>query len=555
MANVLVERQSLVNAADAIREKLGTQELITPEDFGEKIGEISGGGENIPRTQWGAVKIYPELIVNFNILSQSGCTVVVNDAALFLSFCEENNLLNDPFITVQYRSGRWRFGWGGVTVRQADLLATTGLQITRETTSAMAELEYAPSPSGDPIWVNLLSASEYATIKDYESGHITVSGVSVHPPQVLGFAFGTDNVSTNQGMFTRYPNIEKIYFDNADSLVTIADAFCSSCNKIDSPISCDTVTTIGDNVLSSCPAFVSPINLPHASSIGIGFLSGSKMFRSNRDLVLDFSHMTSIPSFFLNGTIITSLSFITTDGTTMYSSITSIGNYVFSGVALDCVRLKSDTVTSIGYGFLQNAILNSATSNILDFPNVTTIGGDFLNGMCSLGSVKLNLPSVTSVGRGFFRNGDFTLGETPSSTEYTLSLPVLTSTDENFMRDFNGHSTITLYMPSLETIYPYFLMSCRSRITSFTIPENAQGYLDCFAYEVDIENVVCNAPYSNFIYVNSSNAQYVLSSSTDRSVPYLLGVQLKGPYREEFLEALPNRDTSPFRQLLDGGEE
>lgn len=44
MANVLVERQSLVNAADAIREKLGTQELITPEDFGEKIGEISGGG-------------------------------------------------------------------------------------------------------------------------------------------------------------------------------------------------------------------------------------------------------------------------------------------------------------------------------------------------------------------------------------------------------------------------------------------------------------------------------------------------------------------------------
>lgn len=44
MANVLVERNSLENTADAIREKLGTQELITPEDFGEKIGEISGGG-------------------------------------------------------------------------------------------------------------------------------------------------------------------------------------------------------------------------------------------------------------------------------------------------------------------------------------------------------------------------------------------------------------------------------------------------------------------------------------------------------------------------------
>ena len=44
MANVLVERDSLENTADAIRSKLGTQGSITPEEFGTKIGEISGGG-------------------------------------------------------------------------------------------------------------------------------------------------------------------------------------------------------------------------------------------------------------------------------------------------------------------------------------------------------------------------------------------------------------------------------------------------------------------------------------------------------------------------------
>ena len=44
MANVLVERNSLENTADAIRSKLGTQDSITPEEFGTKIGEISGGG-------------------------------------------------------------------------------------------------------------------------------------------------------------------------------------------------------------------------------------------------------------------------------------------------------------------------------------------------------------------------------------------------------------------------------------------------------------------------------------------------------------------------------
>lgn len=40
MANVLVERASLENLADAIRAKLGSSDLITPEDMADSILDI-----------------------------------------------------------------------------------------------------------------------------------------------------------------------------------------------------------------------------------------------------------------------------------------------------------------------------------------------------------------------------------------------------------------------------------------------------------------------------------------------------------------------------------
>ena len=553
MANVLVERQSLVNAADAIREKLGTQELITPEDFGEKIGEISGGGENIPRTQWGAVKMYPGLIANFDIRFQSGCTVVVKDANLFLSFCEENDLLNEPDIMIEYNSGNWQFGWGGASVSEADLLSTTGLQITRTSSSAMAELEYAPSPSGDPIWVNLLSASEYETIRADYDGNITVGGESVSSRQVVAFAFGTENTSTNENMFAEYLNIEKIYFDNADKLTTLSNGFCINCHKLNSPISCDTVTTIGENVFSSCESFCSPINLPNAYSIGGGFMNGCSSFHSDKDLTLDFSHMTSIPSSFLNGTIITSLSFLTTDGQTMYSSVTSIGNYVFSGVSLGAFHLKSNTLTSIGDDFLRGAMTNSNTDNILNFPNLTTVGTDFLRGVYCYGNLEITAPKLKSVGAGFLRDGDFTLGENPSSVSYTFSLPMLTTVGNSFMYNCAGRTTVTLSTPSLTNLGGSFLAHCKTRIASYTIPETARGYLNWFAYDADIERIVCNAPYSNFSYSGGSNPQQVFATGNNRNAAYLLGITISGPNRGEFLTALPNSDTAYLRKLIDGG--
>lgn len=50
MANVLVEKQSLIDTADAIRTQLESQDLITPENFATEILKIGGGG--VKPTTW-----------------------------------------------------------------------------------------------------------------------------------------------------------------------------------------------------------------------------------------------------------------------------------------------------------------------------------------------------------------------------------------------------------------------------------------------------------------------------------------------------------------------
>lgn len=67
MSNVIVEEGSLQNTADAIREKLGTNEKIKASQFAEKIGQIkTGGGTTTIHLQ------YNDLPYSFNIQQSSG---------------------------------------------------------------------------------------------------------------------------------------------------------------------------------------------------------------------------------------------------------------------------------------------------------------------------------------------------------------------------------------------------------------------------------------------------------------------------------------------------
>ncbi len=59
MANVLVERQSLEDTADAIRQKLGSTAPIKPRDFAANIAVIQGvSGLSVIRKE-GNVLVFP----------------------------------------------------------------------------------------------------------------------------------------------------------------------------------------------------------------------------------------------------------------------------------------------------------------------------------------------------------------------------------------------------------------------------------------------------------------------------------------------------------------
>lgn len=69
MANVLVERQSLQNIADAIRDKNGSSDTYTPSEMSQAILDIpTGGGEFDTPVKVDEVLIIPKSIISARII-------------------------------------------------------------------------------------------------------------------------------------------------------------------------------------------------------------------------------------------------------------------------------------------------------------------------------------------------------------------------------------------------------------------------------------------------------------------------------------------------------
>ena len=70
MANVLVERQSLQNIADAIRDKNGSSDTYTPSEMSQAILDIptGGGGEFATPVKVDEVLIIPTSIISARII-------------------------------------------------------------------------------------------------------------------------------------------------------------------------------------------------------------------------------------------------------------------------------------------------------------------------------------------------------------------------------------------------------------------------------------------------------------------------------------------------------
>ena len=268
------------------------------------------------------------------------------------------------------------------------------------------------------------------------------------------------------------------------------------------------LTAIGDYFLAGTGNMTQPIVIPSAvTSIGNYFLAYARKF--NQPLIIP-SSVTSIGSNFLNGCA----SF--NQPLTIPASVTSIGeSFLYICVSFNQPLTIPASVTSIGGWFI--GYCYSFNQPITLPSSFTSIGDRFMQN-CQSFNQSLTIPSsVTSIG-GYFLYGCYS---------------------------FNQPLTIPASVISIGT---YFLSTSYSFNQPLTIPASVTSIGGYFLYNCD---AFSNLTVNGSVHPTDNN-----SLSTQHSIAkmYVKGILVKGTRRSDWISSLPNRTSSPYRKLIDGGE-
>lgn len=304
--------------------------------------------------------------------------------------------------------------------------------------------------------------------------------------------------SISEGMFSSCSNLTNVDIPNSVTFIGVEGfSNCSSLTDVSIP---NSVTTIGDHAFSGCSGLTS-VTIPNSvTTIGEGVFSSCGYLTS---LVVADGNMAYDSRDNCNAIIETASNTLIAgcQNTILPSSVTSIGNYAFSG----CYNLTSidipNSITAIGSSAFQYC--SGLTS--IDIPNlVTTIGGHAFSNCSSL--TNIDIPnSVTSIGEGvFYRCG-------------------LTSID----------------IPNSVTSIGYEAFSCCRGLTSVTIPNSVTSIgRSAFSYcyglaSITIPNSVTSIGYSAFSGCDSLNDVY--SYISDPSV-ITMGYSVFNQYPDNYAE-------------------
>lgn len=199
------------------------------------------------------------------------------------------------------------------------------------------------------------------------------------------------------------------------------------------------------------------------------------------------------------------------------TSITSIpNNFLRYASALDNFAFATqNSVTSIGTNFLQRAGFDSQIPSIV-IPDGVALGTNFLTS-AKIGS--LTLPSdLTAIPNNFLEGAILTNAPTLPNT--------LTTIGNFFMSGCVFNQPLTL-PPNLTSVGVYFLSECSSMTSTINL-----GSLDATVF---------------------ATSNYTCASSNRTAASYTTGITIKGTYRSAFMSRFPNRTSSPYRKLVDGG--
>ena len=183
-----------------------------------------------------------------------------------------------------------------------------------------------------------------------------------------------------------YDNAKELYLNGnlvtklviPDNVTTISESAFSNCKSITSVTIPDSITSIGETAFNAC-SNIKSVNITDIASwcnISFGNRSANPLYYANE--------------LYLNGNLVTQL--------VIPDSVTSIGNYAFSGcTSLTSIKI-SDSVTSIGnYAFYSCDNLTSVTIG----EGITSIGNNVFSYCTSLTSITIP-NSVTSIGEDAF---------------------------------------------------------------------------------------------------------------------------------------------------------
>ncbi len=480
--------------ANAIREKDGTTEAIKATDFATRILEIPSGG-GVPPTAGGMF---------------TGATIPLTYRNNTHDYENVYNYSSAYAITISGLEGRATITGNG----------TNNVSVAFDVSSAVSSLKN--------FIITLESDEQTLTYKGMHAHYgTTVTGI-------LTFAYTNITKDGSEGTIgTNYKFIETastelpLFADDTTrwntiysyqvlntlignySSTSIGNKFLYGCYAFNQPLTIpNTVTSIGDYVLVMCYAFNQPITIPEGvTSIGDAFLYYCYAF--NQPLTIP-SSVTSIGTSFLRDCSALNQPLTIPEG------VTSIGDTFLSGCrSFNQLITIPEGVTSIGNSFLSYC---RAFNQQITIPNtVTSIGNSFLRD-CSALNQPLTIPEgVTSIGTYF-------LSGCRAFNQPLTILNGVTSIGNSFLRGCYAFNQPLTIPSSITSIGTYFLNNCYS--------------LSTIIYEAT------TYPTDNNALSQDSNSK----TSTNGA-----GIMVYGSRRANLITALPNRTSSPYRKLINGG--
>lgn len=216
-----------------------------------------------------------------------------------------------------------------------------------------------------------------------------------------------------------------------------------------------------------------------------------------------------------------------------------------AGTEIQNTHIKSvklnDAVTKLPDNFL--SLCSRLTDVDISDAQITTIPTKFLSGCGAINAPIVIPKTVTTIGNWFMLNC--------SSFNSAIILPEgLESIGTYFMRECYNYNQ-TLNLPStLRTIGTQFMAFCTRYNQDLTLPA-LTSIGTYFLYQCT--SMISAVNVGNLDASIASTSNYSFATYTSTAACYTTGITIKGAQRSAWISRFPNRTSSPYRKLINGG--